>query len=101
MPIFRRDLPPAPRPNILVLTSDDMNCDSVGVYGGKFKEPTPHLDRLADQSRDGRSFAPFLRGETQEGRDSLVAEYNENSGGSRHPLRTILTRDDGFQMVRV
>ena len=55
MPIFRRDLPPAPRPNILVLTSDDMNCDSVGVYGGKFKEPTPHLDRLADQSRDGRS----------------------------------------------
>ena len=45
---------------------------------------------------DGRSFAPILRGETQSGRDYIVAEYNENSGGNRHPMRSIITRDHGY-----
>lgn len=45
---------------------------------------------------DGRSFAPVLRGETQSGRDYIVAEYNENSGGNRHPMRSIITRDHGY-----
>ena len=41
---------------------------------------------------DGRSFAPVLRGEKQDGRDYVVAEYNENSGGDRSPMRSIITR---------
>lgn len=45
---------------------------------------------------DGRSFAPVLRGETQTGRDYMVAEYNENSGGFRHPMRSIITKDYGY-----
>jgi len=45
---------------------------------------------------DGRSFAPVLRGEVQEGRDYVVTEYNENSGGFRHPMRSIMTRDFGY-----
>ena len=45
---------------------------------------------------DGRSFATILRGEIQEGRDYIVAEYNENSGGNRHPMRSIITRDHGY-----
>lgn len=45
---------------------------------------------------DGRSFAAVLRGATQEGRDHIVAEYNENSGGHRHPMRTIITREHGY-----
>jgi N-sulfoglucosamine sulfohydrolase len=45
---------------------------------------------------DGRSFAPILRGEPQTGRDFIVAEYNENSGGNRHPMRTIITKDYGY-----
>jgi N-sulfoglucosamine sulfohydrolase len=45
---------------------------------------------------DGRSFAPILRGETQTGRDFVVAEYNENSGGHRHPMRTIITKDYAY-----
>lgn len=45
---------------------------------------------------DGRSFAPVLRGERQEGRDLVVTEYNENSGGFRHPMRSIMTRDFGY-----
>jgi N-sulfoglucosamine sulfohydrolase len=41
---------------------------------------------------DGRSFAPLLKGETQTGRDMVVKEYNENSGGSRDPMRAIETK---------
>ncbi len=40
---------------------------------------------------DGRSFAPLLRGEPQEGRDFVIKEYHENSGGSRDPMRAIQT----------
>jgi N-sulfoglucosamine sulfohydrolase len=45
---------------------------------------------------DGRSFAPLLRGESQAGRDMVVTEYNENSGGNRHPMRSIITRDFAY-----
>ncbi len=39
---------PGPRPlNVLLLTSDDMNHDSVGCYGGQIKDLTPNIDRLA------------------------------------------------------
>ncbi len=40
----------ATRPNILLLTVDDMSCDSVGVYGCKLPGTTPNMDRLAAQS---------------------------------------------------
>lgn len=45
---------------------------------------------------DGRSFAPILRGQKQEGRDFVVTEYNENAGGNRHPMRSIVTRDFAY-----
>ena len=35
------------RPNILLITADDMNWDSVGVYGCPVADTTPNLDRLA------------------------------------------------------
>jgi N-sulfoglucosamine sulfohydrolase len=50
----------------------------------------------APAGMDGRSFAPVLRGETQTGRDFIVAEYNENYGGNRHPMRSIITKDYGY-----
>lgn len=37
----------AKRPNILFITVDDMSCDSVGVFGCKLPDTTPHVDRLA------------------------------------------------------
>ena len=40
----------AERPNILLLTVDDMSCDSVGVFGSKLAGTTPNMDRLAAQS---------------------------------------------------
>jgi len=37
----------AERRNILLITADDLNCDSVGVFGSKVKGSTPNIDRLA------------------------------------------------------
>ena len=37
------------RPNILLLTVDDMSCDSVGAFGSRLANTTPHIDRLATQ----------------------------------------------------
>ncbi|HUR59489.1 MAG TPA: sulfatase [Opitutaceae bacterium] len=45
---------------------------------------------------DGRSIVPILRGERQENRDFVVTEYNENSGGHRHPMRSIVTKDFAY-----
>ena len=40
----------------------------------------------------GRSFMPLLLGKTQQGRDCVIKEYNENSGGGRHPMRAVETK---------
>jgi N-sulfoglucosamine sulfohydrolase len=39
----------APKPNVLFITVDDMNCDSVGAFGCKVPGTTPHLDGLAGE----------------------------------------------------
>ena len=41
---------------------------------------------------DGRSFAGLIKGNSQQGRDYVIKEYNENSGASRDPMRAIQTR---------
>lgn len=38
------------QPNLLIITVDDMSCDSVGVYGCKLKDTTPNMDKLATRS---------------------------------------------------
>ena len=40
---------PTDRPNILLITADDMNWDSLGCFGNDLKGITPNLDRLASQ----------------------------------------------------
>ena len=34
-------------PNLLLITVDDMNADSIGVYGSAVSETTPNIDQLA------------------------------------------------------
>ena len=38
-----------PRLNVMFITLDDMNRDSVGVYGSKVKGTTPNIDKLAGE----------------------------------------------------
>jgi len=40
----------AERPNILIITTDDMSADSVGAFGCRLAHTTPHMDALAAQS---------------------------------------------------
>jgi N-sulfoglucosamine sulfohydrolase len=35
--------------NILLFTADDLNCDSVGCFGGEVQGITPHIDHFASQ----------------------------------------------------
>src|SRR5437870_1215224 len=39
----------AERPNVLLITADDMNFDTPGFAGGKVPDITPNLDRLASE----------------------------------------------------
>ena len=41
-------------PNLLLITADDLNCDSVGAFGSRVKDITPRIDRLA---KEGMRFA--------------------------------------------
>ena len=36
-------------PNVLLITADDLNCDSVGAFGATLDGTTPNLDRLATE----------------------------------------------------
>jgi N-sulfoglucosamine sulfohydrolase len=47
------DEPEARRPNILLVTVDDMNWNSVGAFGAPITDITPHIDALA---RGGRRY---------------------------------------------
>jgi N-sulfoglucosamine sulfohydrolase len=44
-----RGLSAPSRPNILFITTDDMNCDSVGVFDCGVPDTTPNIDGLARQ----------------------------------------------------
>jgi len=37
------------RLNILLITVDDMSCDSIGAFGCKAPDTTPTIDRLASE----------------------------------------------------
>ena len=45
-----------------------------------------------EAATDGHSFASLLHGETQDNRDVIFKEYNENAGGSRDPMRAVQTK---------
>jgi N-sulfoglucosamine sulfohydrolase len=40
---------PERRPNLLIITVDDMSCDSIGAFGCKLADTSPHVDKLATQ----------------------------------------------------
>ncbi|MEM8954394.1 MAG: sulfatase [Verrucomicrobiota bacterium] len=49
-----------------------------------------------DTGFDGRSFAPTLSGKSQKGRHFAFKEYNENSAGTREPMRSVQGKRFGY-----
>jgi len=50
-PVSFEPRPPAERPNVLFVFTDDHAPHAIGAYGGRLAEldPTPHIDRLASE----------------------------------------------------
>lgn len=78
----------AERPNLLLITTDDMSCDSVGVFGCRLKDTTPNMDRLAAES------LRFKHAHTQVG--NCMPSRNVLLSG-RYPHNN---RVEGFYQVR-
>ncbi len=78
----------AARPNIVLITADDLNWNSVGAYGCPVADATPNLDRLA---ADGLQFehAHVTIAVCQPSRSALMTgRYPHRSGGEGfHRLR--------------
>jgi N-sulfoglucosamine sulfohydrolase len=68
------------RPNILLITVDDMNYNSVGVFGSPVKGITPNIDRLASEGMLFR-YGFVQAGASQPSRNVLATGlYGHNSG---------------------
>jgi len=78
----------AERLNVLLVTTDDMSCDSVGVFGCRLKDTTPNMDRLASES------LRFLHAHVQVG--NCMPSRNVLMSG-RYPHNN---RVEGFYQVR-
>jgi len=94
------------RPNILLITADDMNWDAVGAYGCPVPGTTPNIDRLA---AEGVRFehAHVTIAVCQPSRSAMMTgRYPHRSGGEgffhlRHPgvpALPQLLRDGGYRV---
>ena len=89
--------------NVLLFTADDLNCDSVGCFGGKVPGLTPNLDEFASQGMRFEN-AHVTVAICQPSRGVLATGlYGHNSGvmGFMHTDRDIPTvmqslRDAGY-----
>ena len=68
----------ADRPNILFISVDDMNCDSVGVYGSPLKGITPHMDQLAAEGMRFE-YAHVMVGNCYPGRNVMFTGRSSHS----------------------
>jgi len=68
----------ADRPNVLFISVDDMNCDSVGVYGSPLKNITPNMDRLAAEGMRFE-YAHVMVGNCYPGRNVMFSGLSSHS----------------------
>ena len=68
------------RPNFLIITVDDMNCDSVGAFGCRLEGTTPHIDLLAESGLRFR-YAHVQTGSCFPSRNVMFSgRYSHNTG---------------------
>jgi len=81
--------PAAKPPNLLLITVDDLNWDSVGAFGCQVRNITPHIDRLA---ADGMRFtrAHVTAAVCQPSRSVLMTGRYPHRNGAEgfQPIRT-------------
>jgi N-sulfoglucosamine sulfohydrolase len=98
--------PDRPPLNIVLITVDDMNQDSIGVFGSQVADITPHIDRLAG---DGMRFnhAHVVVGVCQPSRNAInTGRYPHRSGGEAFfrlrfrnvPILPGILRDNGYRV---
>ncbi len=68
----------ADKPNILFISVDDMNTDSVGVYGNPLRNITPHMDQLAAEGMRFE-FAHVMVGNCYPGRNVMFSGRSSHS----------------------
>lgn len=94
------------KPNILLITADDMNWDAVGAYGCPVAGTTPNIDQLA---ADGLCFnhAHVTIAVCQPSRSTLMTgRYPHRNGGEGFfrlrtpgiPILPHLLREDGYRV---
>jgi N-sulfoglucosamine sulfohydrolase len=92
------------RPNILLITVDDMSCDSVGAFGCELPGTTPHIDQLAKQGLRFH-FAHVQTGSCYPSRNVLLSgRYSHNTGvegfyqvkEANYPHLVDLMKDAGY-----
>ena len=87
----------APKPNILVIVSDDQGYADTGFQGGK-DIPTPHLDRLAATGirfTNGYVTHPFCS-PTRAG--LMTGRYQQRFGHERNPFYDPADRTEGLPL---
>ncbi len=83
----------SPRPNILLIMSDDMGFSDLGCYGGEIE--TPHLDRLA---QNGLRFTEFYgTARCWPSRATLMSGRYSNGLTARQVTLAELLRTAGYQ----
>ena len=71
----------AEKPNVLIITADDLSADSLGSFGCKLADTSPNLDRLASE---GVRFVNYYgQASCTAGRASFIT--------GRIPIRTSLS----------
>ncbi|HYF35226.1 MAG TPA: sulfatase [Prosthecobacter sp.] len=94
----------AEKPNLLIITVDDMSADSVGAFGGKLAGATPSIDKLA---ASGMAFhrAHVVVGNCMPSRNVMWSGLFPHNNGveglyqvpaARHPVLPSLLRDAGW-----
>ncbi|TKG94960.1 DUF229 domain-containing protein [Puteibacter caeruleilacunae] len=89
--------------NVLLITADDLNCNSVGAFGGEVSNITPNIDKLATQGvRFTNAFVNVAVCQPSRG---IIAtglySHNSNIEGFFHTQKNIPTivgtlRDNGY-----
>jgi N-sulfoglucosamine sulfohydrolase len=94
----------ADRPNILIITVDDMSADSIGAFGCELPGTSPHIDRLASTGMRFRH-AHVVVGNCMPSRNVMWSGlYPHNNGvegfyqvpDSKHPHLVDLMQDAGY-----